>query len=835
MAECLKLFNELSIMSQQLDMPFLKHVFKTFDPENDKNLASTLAHFHLRQNLEAADYRSAYHQLCDWFYGWNVTDGFEAVNGDFKMRRMPRQIDMSEKGEQLECDRIMKTFETMFTLSRRSLKKIILEIEEEIPRIGTGLSTMSNHADDVALDEGVDKEDLWRQRALSAEDEADQLLQEQIRQEEMDMEDELDDDGDDLEHFTSLERRVSRASDGLVVRRKSVAPGPRGSMSEGGATGSGPKRGNAGVGDLGTMPEEEGEHAADGEFPAGAFPPGEGVGGGDDAGGEVAEGGKASGEKTSVGGQVDGSGKGEGEVVEEPLLGPDGEEIPVPEGFASAAEARLFAAAAAEVEDAQGAADEGVKVVASRRASMMTGITSLPEGGFNMSMIKANVWMKQGNDMEDKRKILHRDINHIYSELDRSVDFLLICLANIILVMGFSELLEEQEIFVKYNTYAHEMSADFVSFTLKTIWDLLNRELPQKTTLENLRNPDRLKMCFREVMNLREVPAARVHSKMRKLHRKLILVHELLMPIDVHIFPNFVNAHKEGIKCAQFSTFDSSLWLTGGYDCLIRIHDIRASNGHICLSQYVGHKSIVTDVKFTRDDAHIVSCSFDRTIKIWNSQSSACERTLQGHTDAVTTCDVSPDGRYIASGSTDCTMRIWEFASGECVCVVRKHVRWVKSVRFSWDGKYVATAGLDFKIYLWDLRMMVNARNFAMHTRCIDAHSDYILDMVMGKPTIVITTSRDMTVRVHDYATGHEMHCISLNPSWACTVTLSPDGEYFATGSFDNNIIIFNTKDGKRVREIRTLNLGIMCVRFPRDLEYIVVGTTEGFLQQIML
>jgi hypothetical protein len=37
------------------------------------------------------------------------------------------------------------------------------------------------------------------------------------------------------------------------------------------------------------------------------------------------------------------------------------------------------------------------------------------------------------------------------------------------------------------------------------------------------------------------------------------------------------------------------------------------------------------------------------------------------------------------------------------------------------------------------------------------------------------------------------------------------------------------------VREIRVFNLGILCVRFPSDLGYVMVGTTEGFMQQIDL
>jgi WD40 repeat protein len=210
------------------------------------------------------------------------------------------------------------------------------------------------------------------------------------------------------------------------------------------------------------------------------------------------------------------------------------------------------------------------------------------------------------------------------------------------------------------------------------------------------------------------------------------------------------------------------------------------------------------------------------------------EKTLLGHIDAVTSCDISPDGRYIVSGSLDNTFKLWDFNTGENIATVKKHSRWVKKVKFSHDGRYIATAGLDRRVYLWDTKIVANSRS-PTHNRCIDNFNDFVLDMLLFKPSNLITTSRDSTLRLFDYMTGHEVRSFNIAPSWACTLALSANEEYFATGSFDNNINIFRINDFVRLREIRVFNLGIMCVRFPSDLSYIAVGTAEGFLQQIEL
>src|SRR5262249_46774907 len=56
------------------------------------------------------------------------------------------------------------------------------------------------------------------------------------------------------------------------------------------------------------------------------------------------------------------------------------------------------------------------------------------------------------------------------------------------------------------------------------------------------------------------------------------------------------------------------------------------------------------------------TASDDRTIKLWDAQSTEDVLTLRGHTSGVVSLAISPDGRMIASGSIDYTARIWSAA-----------------------------------------------------------------------------------------------------------------------------------------------------------------------------
>ncbi|KAH6596616.1 hypothetical protein BASA50_004947 [Batrachochytrium salamandrivorans] len=811
---------DLSQMAEPLNINILKHFFVHFDPSTSKGLHETIQHFHMRE-LESSDYRSAYHQFCDWLYGWDVSDAADytdigsTMTDYFHVRRVLRDIDINVDRERSEAVRLMKIFETLCSLSRRSLKKTYMDIEAEMPRLGQGLGTFTinktsssnspsgDATGGIGLTDSLSgdcervwgvlssnkdltpQQDMEDGSGIGDNEDGDKSYIDQNEETGLEVIDEENKDMEERDDDRRATMKDTKVQQGSKIRPLSSHQETRGSTVL--------------VSEIGTT-EDEGGMDADLE---GSCVRGVGDDRLTEPGVLERTKGDLRGQKTAVDvttpnqRPIDSLITSDAEGMSLTPRAPTGGSYQLAFGFLQPALAKV--------------GPEIPRVTLS--------------GGSAVG---------NGDPLSDTRRALQRDIIHVFGEVDRCTELTLVSMSSVLVVLSLAELLGDKEVYIKHCNLAHELSMDFVSNTLKTVWDLLNKEFPGEVTLADLRNPYELHAVLKRLMGLRASQDHGPKLRLNKLFIKFLTLHDIFCSTDIHIFPNFVAAHKEGLKCARFSVFDSSLWLTGGYDCIIRISDIRSANNHICLAQLVGHKSIVTDVHFTRNDSQVVSSSFDRTIRIWNTQQATVERTLIGHTDAVISCDVSVDERYIASGSTDGTVRFWDYNTGECTTIIRKHTRWVKVVRFSLDGRHLATAGLDKRVYIWDTKILANSRS-PTHSRCIDSFGDYVLDMAMSKPTLLLTTSRDYTIRLFDYMSGHELHSVNLSPSWACSVSFSGNGEYFATGSFDNNVIIFQTRSFEKMREVRVFNLGIMCVRFPKDLSYVVVGTTEGFLQQIPL
>ncbi|KAI0035758.1 WD40-repeat-containing domain protein [Vararia minispora EC-137] len=104
-----------------------------------------------------------------------------------------------------------------------------------------------------------------------------------------------------------------------------------------------------------------------------------------------------------------------------------------------------------------------------------------------------------------------------------------------------------------------------------------------------------------------------------------------------------------------------------------------AENGHIIRKSdlkvgetvqiYQGHAGPVTSIAFcdstqgSSDAKYLISCSWDKTIKIWDTDTKALISSTPAHSDFVKTLLVLPAQRLLVSGGSDKVVRFWDLSS----------------------------------------------------------------------------------------------------------------------------------------------------------------------------
>jgi WD40 repeat protein len=119
----------------------------------------------------------------------------------------------------------------------------------------------------------------------------------------------------------------------------------------------------------------------------------------------------------------------------------------------------------------------------------------------------------------------------------------------------------------------------------------------------------------------------------------------------------------EWVRCLKSLNNNSKLIACGHNDRIISI-SIWNIDSNQCIRLLQGHQDSVWDLKMSKM-GHLISCSLDSTIKIWNinSNSNECLKTLTDHSDAVLCLKLYSNDKLI-SGSNDRNILIWDLNKG---------------------------------------------------------------------------------------------------------------------------------------------------------------------------
>ncbi|GAA6094372.1 guanine nucleotide-binding protein G(I)/G(S)/G(T) subunit beta-3a [Tachysurus ichikawai] len=170
------------------------------------------------------------------------------------------------------------------------------------------------------------------------------------------------------------------------------------------------------------------------------------------------------------------------------------------------------------------------------------------------------------------------------------------------------------------------------------------------------------------------------------------------------------------------------------------------------------------------------------------------KKTLRGHLSKIYAMQWGSDSKLCVSASQDGKMIVWDTYSTNKVNAIPLKSSWVMTCAYAPSGNLVACGGLDNMCSIYNL--MPKDGNIKV-IRELAAHTGYLASCRFLSDTEIITCSGDCTACLWDIETGEQKTIFAGHIGDCMSLALSPDMNYFISGSCDYTAKLWDTRAGQ--------------------------------------
>ena len=296
--------------------------------------------------------------------------------------------------------------------------------------------------------------------------------------------------------------------------------------------------------------------------------------------------------------------------------------------------------------------------------------------------------------------------------------------------------------------------------------------------------------------------------------------------LDKGRYVHILKGHTSGVLTVGI-TPDGRKAVSGGWDQLLRVWDLEDGLCLKVLGEFSSSNrwplGSVYSVSLTPDGRRLVSGGDDHTLIFWDLETSGRIQTFDyygleigGVIRGIKTVEgfgplkatsITSDGRWVVSGGDDTTLRVWDSETGLCIKTMEGHFSPIRALSLTPEGRRAVSVGYS-GLRVWDIETGRCIRNLEQHSSVVCAVS------VTSDGNRATSASWDETFRVWDLETKRcirIMEGVGFNGS---TMKVSMEGDRAISGcAFNDTVGVYDLDTGRciKVLEGHTSSVNVLC------------------------
>ena len=254
------------------------------------------------------------------------------------------------------------------------------------------------------------------------------------------------------------------------------------------------------------------------------------------------------------------------------------------------------------------------------------------------------------------------------------------------------------------------------------------------------------------------------------------------------------NAHAKGVHAVRFAPHYGHLLLSAGLDGDVKCWDVSRRK---VMRTYKGHTAAVRDVAWNEDGTKFVSASYDRWVRVWDVETGECLHAFTTRRVPYAVKFYPKDDNLFVVGQSDNKVVCWDCEKGEVVQEYNHHLAAVNTVTFTEDAKKLVTTSDDKKVMVWEWDVGVPIKYIAepdMHSMpavALSPDGDFMAMQSMDNE-IKVYAGRDryQLVRKKSFK-GHQA------AGFACELSFAPEGKYLVGGDGNGKLWVWDWNNGR--------------------------------------